>query len=212
MVHCRPGTACRRRTRTRALLCGASATACWGGSRRPTVHHRRLYSVGSSWLDRSNGQPLQRLRVGDLIFGDDLPHGRVRARGSNGAVVVSRAAPNAGHAPFLQGLGHGPESVAPDTGVKTLDFSDRHRFSCHMAKHISGPPMTLANMRANRVRRLAVSCWQCHHEGVINVDRYGDDVPVPSFGPRMVCTKCGTIGCDARPNWVDLGFSKSARP
>jgi hypothetical protein len=24
---------------------------------------------------------------------------------------------------------------------------------------------------------------------------------VPSFGPRMVCTICGAIGADARPNW-----------
>jgi len=27
------------------------------------------------------------------------------------------------------------------------------------------------------------------------------DVPVPTFGPRVVCTRCGTIGADARPNW-----------
>jgi hypothetical protein len=25
-------------------------------------------------------------------------------------------------------------------------------------------------------------------------------VPVPSFGPRMVCTRCGIVGADARPN------------
>jgi hypothetical protein len=30
-----------------------------------------------------------------------------------------------------------------------------------------------------------------------------DDVPVPSFGPRMVCTRCGIIGADARPNWQE---------
>jgi hypothetical protein len=23
----------------------------------------------------------------------------------------------------------------------------------------------------------------------------------PTFGPRMVCTRYGTIGADARPNW-----------
>jgi Transposase DDE domain group 1 len=28
-----------------------------------------------------------------------------------------------------------------------------------------------------------------------------DDMPVPAFGPRMVCTRCGIIGADARPNW-----------
>jgi hypothetical protein len=25
--------------------------------------------------------------------------------------------------------------------------------------------------------------------------------PVPTFSPRMVCTECGAIGADARPNW-----------
>jgi hypothetical protein len=25
--------------------------------------------------------------------------------------------------------------------------------------------------------------------------------PVPSFGPRMVCTVCGIVGSDARANW-----------
>jgi hypothetical protein len=30
-----------------------------------------------------------------------------------------------------------------------------------------------------------------------------DRVPVPMFGPRMVCTHCGIIGADARPNWRD---------
>ena len=48
--------------------------------------------------------------------------------------------------------------------------------------------MTLGNIRANGVRRLDVSCWECHHKAVLDVDGYGDDVPVPSFGPRLVCT------------------------
>jgi hypothetical protein len=30
-----------------------------------------------------------------------------------------------------------------------------------------------------------------------------DNVPVPTFGPRMVCTRCGIIGADARPNWLE---------
>jgi hypothetical protein len=33
------------------------------------------------------------------------------------------------------------------------------------------------------------------------VSTYVDDLTVPSFGPRMVCTVCGAIGADARPNW-----------
>ena len=50
---------------------------------------------------------------------------------------------------------------------------------------------------------LDVSCWICHHAAVLDVDSYADDVPVPWFGPRMVCTRCGIVGADARPNWID---------
>jgi len=31
----------------------------------------------------------------------------------------------------------------------------------------------------------------------------GGDVPVPAFGPRMVCTGWGIIGAFARPNWQE---------
>jgi hypothetical protein len=56
--------------------------------------------------------------------------------------------------------------------------------------------MTLANMRS-----LSVSCLLCHHRAVLAVDRWPDQAPVPAFGPRMVCTGCGIVGADARPNW-----------
>ena len=56
---------------------------------------------------------------------------------------------------------------------------------------------------AQGVRSLSVSCWFCHHGGVLAVDRWPDDVPVPSFGPRLVCTGCGIVGADARPNWTE---------
>jgi hypothetical protein len=59
-------------------------------------------------------------------------------------------------------------------------------------------PMTLSNMRENGVRSLAV---QCHHETIINADHWPGDMQIPLFVPRMVCTKCGIVGADARPNW-----------
>jgi hypothetical protein len=64
--------------------------------------------------------------------------------------------------------------------------------------------MTLANMRAQGVRSLLASCVLCHRAAVLDVDRYGGAVPVPAFGPRMVCTGCGIIGgADVRPNWLE---------
>jgi hypothetical protein len=67
----------------------------------------------------------------------------------------------------------------------------------------AGDPMTIGNIRANGVRSLDVSCWQCHHRAIMSADPWSDDVPVPTFGPRMVCTRCGIVGADARPNWQE---------
>jgi hypothetical protein len=62
-------------------------------------------------------------------------------------------------------------------------------------------PMTLANMRALGVRSLAVTCLLCNHEAALPADGFPPETPVPAFGPRMVCTACGIIGADARPDW-----------
>jgi integrase len=62
-------------------------------------------------------------------------------------------------------------------------------------------PMTLGNMRENGVKSLAVSCHICHHEAIVSVAPWPDHVPVATFARRMVCTSCGIIGADARPNW-----------
>jgi hypothetical protein len=64
-------------------------------------------------------------------------------------------------------------------------------------------PMDLTNMRHNGVRSLAVRCHQCLHEVIMNVDHLPGDVTVPSLGPKMVCTKCGIIGAEERPNWLE---------
>jgi hypothetical protein len=61
--------------------------------------------------------------------------------------------------------------------------------------------MTLANMRANGVRSLFVYCIRCHHEAIVSVDSYGAAVTVPSFAPRMRCTRCDQLGAEVRPNW-----------
>ena len=69
--------------------------------------------------------------------------------------------------------------------------------------------MDLANMRSNGVRSLWVYCRACHRSAVVNVDRYSDEIPVPAFGPRMVCNACGMIGADARPNWSEVPLRES---
>jgi hypothetical protein len=72
-------------------------------------------------------------------------------------------------------------------------------------------PMTLQNMRENGVRSLAVQCHQRRHEVAMNVDHLPGDLTVPSFGPRMVCTKCGTIGAGVRPNCREVAGRSPAK-
>jgi len=50
-------------------------------------------------------------------------------------------------------------------------------------------------------RRPLCSCLQCHRETIISADQWPGDLAVASVGLKMMCTKCGTIGADARPNW-----------
>ena len=69
--------------------------------------------------------------------------------------------------------------------------------------------MTLGNMRADGVRELDVYCSAhgCNHHRVIDVEDYGDDAPVPWFGPRLRCERRGHLGADARPNWSERATS-----
>jgi hypothetical protein len=69
--------------------------------------------------------------------------------------------------------------------------------------------MDLRNMRAQGVRSLSVTCELCHHAAVLSVEAWPDDVPVPSFGSRMVCTRCGIVGADVRPNWQERPKTES---
>jgi hypothetical protein len=65
-------------------------------------------------------------------------------------------------------------------------------------------PVTLGHIRSHGCRDLLVYCisGRCHHSATLNGDWLSDETPVRSLRSRMVCTRCGMIGADVRP---DLG-------
>ena len=64
-----------------------------------------------------------------------------------------------------------------------------------------GPRMDLANMRANGVRYLSVSCLRCRHEVDVDMAEYPGELTVKSFETRFVCTNCGSRKIEVRPAW-----------
>jgi hypothetical protein len=63
--------------------------------------------------------------------------------------------------------------------------------------------VTLGHIRGHGCRNLLVYCeslW-CNHSAVMNADGLPDEVLVRSLCPRMVCTACGLVGADVRPDW-----------
>jgi Enoyl-(Acyl carrier protein) reductase len=43
------------------------------------------------------------------------------------------------------------------------------------------------------VQSLDVSFWLCHRRTILSVDPWPDHMPVPAFGPRMVCHHNGRL-------------------
>jgi hypothetical protein len=69
--------------------------------------------------------------------------------------------------------------------------------------HETFEPVTLGHIRGHGCSNLLVYCesvW-CNHSAVMNADWLPDDTPVRSLCSRMVCTRCGLIGADVRPDW-----------
>jgi hypothetical protein len=69
-----------------------------------------------------------------------------------------------------------------------------------------GPPVTLGHIRSHGVRHLLIYCSagpSCHHSAVVDADRWPDETVLPDLDGRAVCTKCGMIGADVRPNWTE---------
>jgi hypothetical protein len=69
-----------------------------------------------------------------------------------------------------------------------------------------GPPVTLGHIRSHGVRQLLIYCsagLYCYHSAVVDADRWPDETVLLDLGRRAVCTKCGIIGAQMRPNWDD---------
>ena len=83
------------------------------------------------------------------------------------------------------------------------------------SSHPPGPPMDLANMRRQGVHHLIAYCLNdsCRHQALIDVSKYPGDTPVPWFGSKVVCAKCGQYvftGYNTKHNRVRLD-NKSMR-
>jgi hypothetical protein len=72
--------------------------------------------------------------------------------------------------------------------------------------------VTLGNMRSLGPRSLDATCNAYGHPTKLNADAFPDDAMVPSFGPRMRCSKCGHRGADVRADWSQRGRPGNPRP
>src|SRR5258708_24360974 len=54
-------------------------------------------------------------------------------------------------------------------------------------------------------RHLLIYCSTglCQHSAIINADRWPDETAHLDLDRNAVCTKCGIIGADVRPNWSE---------
>jgi hypothetical protein len=67
--------------------------------------------------------------------------------------------------------------------------------------------VTLANMRSHGVRHAMIYCGnapRCWHSGRMNVDAWPDETIFAEIEMRLVCTRCGLIGAQARPDWSEV--------
>ena len=64
-----------------------------------------------------------------------------------------------------------------------------------------GPPMTLANMRANGVHAVSATCEACNHQADVNVDALPETLTVPKVGLSLQCSQCGGKMINTRPAW-----------
>jgi hypothetical protein len=67
-------------------------------------------------------------------------------------------------------------------------------------------PVTMGHIRSHGCRDLLVYCvspW-CNHDAKLTLDWLPDDAALLDLDPRLVCTRCGLIGADVRPDWTPM--------
>jgi ribosomal protein S27AE len=63
--------------------------------------------------------------------------------------------------------------------------------------------VSLGHIRSHGCRDLLVYCnsINCSHGVTMNANHMPDDTLIRLLGSRMVCTRCGYVGADVRPDW-----------
>jgi hypothetical protein len=69
-----------------------------------------------------------------------------------------------------------------------------------MAKHYTGPAMTLDNMRSLGVPALDVAC-QCGREVIVDASQLSGLIEIPTLRWRLKCTECAGRPIDVWPDW-----------
>jgi hypothetical protein len=76
----------------------------------------------------------------------------------------------------------------------------------------TGPLPTLGHYRHKHgIHTFTVYCLngsRCWHRAVLTLDNVPDDTILKSLDARMVCTQCGIVGADVRPNWAQPSFGR----
>lgn len=74
-----------------------------------------------------------------------------------------------------------------------------------MTRHVqqTADPVTVGHVRSHGCREVLVYCMSpwCHHSAKMNADWLPDYTVLLALEPRMVCTACGLMGADVRPDW-----------
>jgi hypothetical protein len=61
----------------------------------------------------------------------------------------------------------------------------------------------MGHIRGHGVTRLLVYCdaLNCNHSATIDGAPFPDDLVLLELDRRMVCSRCGHVGADVRPDW-----------